>query len=768
MPGSAAQAADSGGAKAPAGVAAPSNAGPAAYGNLAGGGSQSPAAWGTPAGQAYLLGPGDALAISVWGYPELNWTVTVRPDGLISLPLVGDVAAAGKSVGQLQSALTVAFSKHFPKPEVSVMVVGFRTLHVQALGAVVRPGIYELPPAATLKDLVAAAGGAAPDADLARATLTQGTGLAPGTAQRRLVDLRALLEGAPGQNGSESQPVPTGGAGPGGQGGNSANPILQDGDTLYIPRLVPALALGQVQAPGAYLPSPDDRILDLLAKSGGLAPDADPAHAAFTHLGRTVAVDLAKLQENPQSAENLPVAPGDKLFVPKAALVLVLGQVNRAGSYQLPPGATVADALAAAGGLSASADPTRVVLTRAADGQARTLNLAWPGGSAGRAPDLDVPVQGGDRLWVPQIQPVVVLGQVARAGSYPLPPGATVADALAAAGGMTAAADPTQVALTPASGGSPQILDLSAPASVGSTAINRPVHPGDRLFVPEGRRVTVLGAVQSPGVFYLRAGDGIPELLAMAGGPKTGEADLRAAEIRRTGQPAQPVDLQAVLSHLGQAAGPDLVSGDVLYVPPSRNRVLALGSVNRPGSFPLQEGDRLLDLVAAAGGLKDTADLAAAKLQRTGPGQQVQTLPVRLDQVMANPDSSLNLPLQPGDTLVVPEARMQVAVMGQVRAPGSYPYRPGDRLLDVLARAGGTTDKAALDQIRIYQGGNVQGARTADLGQGDLRFSGKVTENPELAPGDVVVVPEKWQIDWAQVVTYLTVIKLARDLILGR
>jgi len=86
------------------------------------------------ADQGYLIGDEDILQISVWGNPELNVQVPVRPDGMISFPLVGDMKASGVSPRELKSKLESELSKFVKTPIVSVMVTGINSFKVYVIG----------------------------------------------------------------------------------------------------------------------------------------------------------------------------------------------------------------------------------------------------------------------------------------------------------------------------------------------------------------------------------------------------------------------------------------------------------------------------------------------------------------------------------------------------------------------------------------------------------------------------------------------------------
>lgn len=107
----------------------------------------------------YKIGADDVLTINVWNEPQVSRNVPVRPDGKISLPLVGDVQAAGLTPTQLQHELAARFSKYLTNPDVSVIVAEIRSQRINVLGQVLRPGTYALIPPMGVIDAIATAGG---------------------------------------------------------------------------------------------------------------------------------------------------------------------------------------------------------------------------------------------------------------------------------------------------------------------------------------------------------------------------------------------------------------------------------------------------------------------------------------------------------------------------------------------------------------------------------------------------------------------------------
>jgi len=107
----------------------------------------------------YIIGVGDGLGVSVWKEPELSKNVPVRPDGMITLPLVGEIKAAGLTPVQLQDQITAALSKVMSDPQVVVVVEAVNSLSFNIMGNVFKPGFYPLSRPITVLDAIALSGG---------------------------------------------------------------------------------------------------------------------------------------------------------------------------------------------------------------------------------------------------------------------------------------------------------------------------------------------------------------------------------------------------------------------------------------------------------------------------------------------------------------------------------------------------------------------------------------------------------------------------------
>jgi polysaccharide export outer membrane protein len=107
----------------------------------------------------YVIGAEDTLNVNVWKEPDMSGTVPVRPDGKISLPLVGDVQATGLTPMELTAQLTTLLKKYVTDPRVTVTVTNVNSRRVYILGQVGRPGAYPLAPEMTVLQALSTAGG---------------------------------------------------------------------------------------------------------------------------------------------------------------------------------------------------------------------------------------------------------------------------------------------------------------------------------------------------------------------------------------------------------------------------------------------------------------------------------------------------------------------------------------------------------------------------------------------------------------------------------
>jgi polysaccharide export outer membrane protein len=132
-----------------------------------------------------------------------------------------------------------------------------------------------------------------------------------------------------------------------------------------------------------------------------------------------------------------------------------------------------------------------------------------------------------------------------------------------------------------------------------------------------------------------------------------------------------------------------------------RPRVSVLGFVQRPGTFEFKEGDRVLDALSLGGGVNpERARLEESWMQRAD-GTKIN---LNLYRLLYEGDLSLNIPIQDGDAIYVPEeTQNRYFVGGQVKRPGLYTWRPGLTVLDALSQAAWETERARLSQTFVVR-----------------------------------------------------------------
>jgi len=112
-----------------------------------------------PNDPSYVIGNDDLLAINVWKQPDITRSIPVRSDGKISLPLIGEVQATGRTPLQLEQTIATRLQTYIENPEVTVMVQQINSEKFNVLGQVTKPGSYPLTLATTVLDAIAEAGG---------------------------------------------------------------------------------------------------------------------------------------------------------------------------------------------------------------------------------------------------------------------------------------------------------------------------------------------------------------------------------------------------------------------------------------------------------------------------------------------------------------------------------------------------------------------------------------------------------------------------------
>lgn len=348
--------------------------------------------------------PGDRLRISVEEQPELNRVYAVAGDGTIDFDLLGRVPIAEQTAVEAAEYLEALLEEgFFRRASVTVDVADFVEGAIQVVGAVGSPGTiaFRGDEIMTLMEAITMKGGLSRDAAGNEVKILRWK---PGGSMEReviTVDVQTMFEDLDFSN----------------------DQYLRPRDMIYVPRMGEGdregmreyLALGEFNSPGFHPHSTGMDMIRAVTRAGGISRQGQMTAARILRVDdrgnyEAIPVDLSLLFSAADMSMNMPIQPGDILFVPSSehaarGQVYFLGEVGRPGAVPLPPerSATLARMILANGGFTRFANESRVrVLREAPDGTKQTLTV-----NVGRilktgAFEDDVPLQDGDVVIVPE------------------------------------------------------------------------------------------------------------------------------------------------------------------------------------------------------------------------------------------------------------------------------------------------------------------------------------------------------------------------------
>ncbi len=250
-----------------------------------------------PVDPVYRLGSGDTLRLSVFGRPEVSGQFLIGPDGVVTIPLIGNLMLNDSTREEAQQRISQQLRGYFTRPYVTLAVDDYGSNQVTVLGRVQNAGRQKFPAPPTLAEVLANAG-AMPILDK-QATLTR-CAIIRGREKLIWVDLKALLNGD-----------------------LAYNIVMKRGDIVFIPDSseTAVYVLGAVPKPGSYRLSPHMSVLDALAQAGGPDENAKPEAIGIYRAGaRQVETISFNDLIAPQRAVNFGLEDGDVVFVPRSGV----------------------------------------------------------------------------------------------------------------------------------------------------------------------------------------------------------------------------------------------------------------------------------------------------------------------------------------------------------------------------------------------------------------------------------------------------------------
>ena len=610
----------------------------------------------------YRLGPGDQLQIEVWGASEANITQKVTPDGYISIPNVGPINVNGLTVQAASNRIKAKLSQIYSgmassnvnlSTNVKVSLGQIRTIQVNIMGEVARPGTYALSSFSTVFHALYKAGGMSRMGSLRNIKVVRG-GRTVAT-----VDVYDYII----------------------NGRSHSDIRLQEGDVILAsPYEALVLIKGKVKRPMYYEMKSSESIRTLIGFAGGFSNDA---YRGSVTVDRNNSKERTVATVDDMNFGVFKVKDGDVVSVGEILdrydnRIEVKGAVYRPGYYELGKDIqTVRDLIQRADGLLEYAFTNRAVLHRENDD--KTLEVIALNVKAildGTEPD--VTLQKNDVLFIPSKYDLEskgtleIRGEVYNPNIFPFAANTKLEDLIIMAGGLTESASTVRVDVTR------RIIDKKGTkkqkeiaktytfgVKEGFVVEGDPgfvLEPYDQVFVrrspgySEKINVTVAGEVEFEGDYALNVrNERLSDVIEKAGG-LTEFAYIDGARLERQMTPEeykQALELMAMVKSNNQISGNDSI------VVPTVSRTYSVG--------------------------------------------------IDLKEIMANPHSAIDPVLQEGDVIVVPQYMNTVSVSGSVRKPNSVVYNPKMKLKDYINEAGGYAERARKSGTFIlYPNGHIK------------------------------------------------------------
>ena len=581
-----------------------------------------------PVGPDYVVGPGDGLAIDLWGGVAQRMVRVVDREGRINLPEAGPLLVSGRTLAEVQAAVQQVLRTQFRDTSADVSLSRLRTIRVYIVGDVAEPGAYDISSLSTPLNALFAAGGVTSRGSLR--TLKHYRG-------KRLIEevdtYDLLLRGV----GTDLK-------------------RLENGDSLVISPLGAQITIsGMVRRPAVYELRGETTLAEALELAGGILPAATLQHVEVqrleAHEKRTMlSLDITP-DDNPDPLSKqlsaFKIQDGDQIHIfpiaPYNEMAIYLqGHVLRPGRYSYKDGMKLTDLIVSYKDLlpEPAGKYAEIVRLNLPDYRpsVESFDLAAALANPAAAPKLQPldTVRVFSRYDFEQAPTVWVGGEVRQPGKYRTSGQAHLRDAIYLAGGISpdAALNTAQLFRTQADG-TMKIFSVNlGEALSGNPVDNLVLQPRDRILVHRNAAnvdpptVYVKGEVAKPGRYPLTTNMRVGDLVRVAGGLKR-SADPENADLTRYAegdlpQPAtKSMDIKLLEAMNGESNEDiPLHHGDVLTIKqtPGWNDIGAMvavkGEVQHPGSYGIKPGEHLSSVLTRAGGFGPQAYPYGAVLMR--------------------------------------------------------------------------------------------------------------------------------------------------------
>lgn len=636
--------------------------------------------------QNYILGPGDAVYIDIYGASQKTIESTVSPDGEVTIEGFGPVQVSGLTVAQANARLRSTLGARYSSSKIKLTVGQTRSIMINVMGEVKNPGTYTLPAFATVFHALYMAGGTNDIGTMRNIKVYRNNRLVS------VVDIYDYIL----------------------NGKLTGNVRLADNDVISVgPYDCLVNITGKVKRPMYYEMKRNESVGTLLKYAGGFTGDAYKKSVRIVRkTGREYSV--YNVDEFDMSAFHL--ADEDSVSVDSilprfSNMVEVKGAVFRPGMYQVGGDInSVKTLIEHADGLREEAFTARAVMHRMK--KDRTLEVVpvdVEGILDGTVPDI--PIQNNDVLFIPtkqemmEEQTITIHGEVQYPGIYRYADNETLEDFVLQAGGLKQTASTVKVDVSRRIVNPKALTTDSVIARTYTFALKDgfvidgtpgfKLMPFDEVYVRKSpgyykqQNVVVEGEVMFSGTYTLsKKNQRLSDLIKSAGGVND-RGYIAGARLERKVNESERARMEAVLKKAKEEA-------------------------------------ELMEIEAAKENKK--IDLKDSEKIKKFEIPEFYSVGIELDKALANPGCDADIVLREGDKIIVPQYNGTVKINGAVMYPNTVGFQKGKKAKYYINQAGGFSEKAKKSQTYIvYMNGTIA----------------KVSQNAKPKPGCEIVVPEK-------------------------
>lgn len=636
--------------------------------------------------QNYILGPGDAVYIDIYGASQKTIESTVSPDGEVTIEGFGPVQVSGLTVAQANARLRSTLGARYSSSKIKLTVGQTRSIMINVMGEVKNPGTYTLPAFATVFHALYMAGGTNDIGTMRNIKVYRNNRLVS------VVDIYDYIL----------------------NGKLTGNVRLADNDVISVgPYDCLVNITGKVKRPMYYEMKRNESVGTLLKYAGGFTGDAYKKSVRIVRkTGREYSV--YNVDEFDMSAFHL--ADEDSVSVDSilprfSNMVEVKGAVFRPGMYQVGGDInSVKTLIEHADGLREEAFTARAVMHRMK--KDRTLEVVpvdVEGILDGTVPDI--PIQNNDVLFIPtkqemmEEQTITIHGEVQYPGIYRYADNETLEDFVLQAGGLKQTASTVKVDVSRRIVNPKALTTDSVIARTYTFALKDgfvidgtpgfKLMPFDEVYVRKSpgyykqQNVVVEGEVMFSGTYTLsKKNQRLSDLIKSAGGVND-RGYVAGARLERKVNESERARMETVLKKAKEEA---------------EQMEIEAAKENKKKD------------------LKDSEKIKKFEIP------EFYSVGIELDKALANPGCDADIVLREGDKIIVPQYNGTVKINGAVMYPNTVGFQKGKKAKYYINQAGGFSEKAKKSQTYIvYMNGTIA----------------KVSQNAKPKPGCEIVVPEK-------------------------